>query len=364
MAHINVKDLCEGDVVEGFYAVKDASLQTTSTGKYYIRFLLSDASGSISGNMWDASQEIFQTFSAGSIVKIRAAVESYRGQLQIKIERLRVAADEDNIDLSIFVPHTPACVDELFDELKSVIAQLKDRDYKALLNSFFSDEEIVKKFRCSPAAKANHHAYIGGLLEHTVSMLRYARAFVLSSSANLNLELLLTGIILHDIGKIMELSVGVVIDYTDRGRLLGHLIIGVMMVEERVKNIAGFSPEKKMLIEHLILSHHGKYEYGSPVLPAVPEAFALHHIDNLDAKTNAACRFIAEDTSDDKWTERSWMLDTMLYKADCSAVDTEEMEEITGATVLDDSFSGMNEEEQGKTLLEKSPEIISGGLFD
>lgn len=360
MAHIDIKSLEEGNLIEGFYAVKDASLQTTSTGKSYIRIIISDASGSISGNMWDASKELFQTFSTGSIIKIRASIESYRGQLQVKVERLRVVTEEDNVDLSIFVPYTPANIDDLFSELTGVIEQIKDSDFRALLDSFFADEDIVRKFKLTPAAKANHHAYIGGLLEHTVSLLRYAQAFVLSSPAKINLDLLLCGIILHDIGKIEELSVSSVIDYTDRGRLLGHLIIGSMMVEERCKQIPAFPEEKKNLVQHLILSHHGKYEYGSPVLPAVSEAFALHYLDNLDAKTIAASKFISDDESDNHWTERSWMLDTMLYKADFGV---EEYSNVSKGILEGSNDFDTKQELERVIQKNEKPALESGGLF-
>ena len=271
------------------------------------------APGAISGNMWDASRELFTCCAKGAVLKIRALVESYRGRLQVKLEKLR-PADEAEIDYSCFIPVTRFDIGELWEEFTGYIAGIQDSEYKLLLETVFGDEAVCEKFRLSPAAKNNHHAYIGGLLEHTVSLLRYAVAFCDSSPVPLERDLLLAGTALHDIGKIYELSLGVIIDYTDRGKLLGHLIIGAMLVEEAVAALPEFSAEKKNLLEHMILSHHGKFEYGSPVLPAIPEAFALHHIDNLDAKTVAAGRILTEDESENAWTERSWMLDTMLYK--------------------------------------------------
>ena len=323
MQQVNIKDFVEGDSVEGFYAVKEASFQTTATGKNYIRLTISDASGAINGNMWDASKELFLTFSVGSIVKLRALVEVYRGKPQVKVEKLRVA-DENEVDYSLFIPKTRFDIEELWNEFMGFAGMIADTEYKAVIDYFFNNPEIMKKFKSAPAAKNNHHAYIGGLLEHTVSLLRYAVAFATASPTKINLDLLIAGTMLHDIGKIHELSVGVVIDYTDRGRLTGHLIIGSMMVEDAAREIGGISEEKKYLLEHLILSHHGKFEYGSPVLPAVPEALALHHIDNLDAKTVAACRIIEDDESNGSWTDRSWMLDTMLYKQGqgCSVSDS------------------------------------------
>ena len=313
MEQVKIKNFAEGDIVEGFYAVKDASLQTTTTGKNYIRITISDSSGVISGNMWDASKELFSTFRPGSIIKTRAVVESYRGKLQVKIDKLRLA-DSSEVDYSQFIPKTKFNIDSLWNELNGFIDTIADSEYKLMVEHIFSSNEVCEKFKMSPAAKSNHHAYIGGLLEHTVSLLRYAVAFATASPVGLDLDLLIAGTVLHDIGKIYELSVQAIIDYTDRGKLLGHLIIGSIMVEDAARELEGFPEEKKILLQHMILSHHGKYEYGSPVLPAIPEAFALHHIDNLDAKTVAACRIINEDESENSWTERSWMLDTTLYK--------------------------------------------------
>ncbi len=313
MEQVKIKDFVEGECIEGFYGVKDAALQTTSTGKSYIRLIISDSSGVIGGNMWDAGKELFLTFRIGSIIKIRAVVESYRGKLQIKVEKLRVA-DSTEVDYSEFIPQTSADIEELWSEFSGFIQSIIDPEYRLLVETVFADPLRVARFKLSPAAKNNHHAYIGGLLEHTVSLLRYAAAFAAAAPRKLDRDLLIAGTALHDIGKLEELALGVIIDYTDRGKLLGHLLIGAMLVEEVAKELEGFSLEKRYLLEHMILSHHGKYEYGSPVLPAIPEAFALHHIDNLDAKTEAASRLVAEDESDNAWTERSWMLDTMLYK--------------------------------------------------
>jgi 3'-5' exoribonuclease len=309
-----IAELSEGASFEGFYAVKDANLMTTSQGKPYIRLVLSDASGSIQGNLWDASRDLFQSFAVGSVVKIRAGVEAYRGSPQLKLSALRLA-HESEYDASSFVATTTADVEALKKELENIIQSLRDGDYQALLHSFFDEAEVLEKFARAPAAKENHHAYIGGLLEHTMSIVRIADAFCQTATVPLNRDLLLVGAVLHDIGKIEELEATTAIDYTDVGKLIGHLVIGAMMVSRRADMIEDFPVEKKYLVMHMILSHHGKREYGSPVLPAIPEALALNHIDNLDAKTVAACRIINDDADNDRhWTERSWMLETQLYK--------------------------------------------------
>ncbi len=356
MSHIEISGLSEGEFVEDYYAVKEASLNMTSSGKPYIRLTLSDATGSISANMWDGSKELFSTFSAGSVVKVQALVETYRGALQLKVNRLR-KAENDEADSADFLPSTTADINELKDELRRFLDSITDPDYSALLNAFFDDPEIYNKFCTSPAATGNHHAYIGGLLEHTVSLARYADVFCKNSPARLNRDLLLAGVFLHDIGKIEELEAGAVIRYTDRGGLLGHLIIGAMMVEQRAEALPNIDETKKMLLQHMILSHHGRYEYGSPVLPKIPEALALHHIDNLDAKTVAARRVIDEDETDDNWTARNWMFETKLFKTPASPNVTGQDATRSGE---DDSALENAVDEDAEAPTDKS----GGGLFD
>lgn len=310
----NLRDIDEGEAIEGFYAVRDASLQTTSTGKPYIRMTLSDASGTVLANAWDAGKDVFDGFTAGDVIKIRATGESYRGKMQLKVAQLRLAHASE-YDPGAFLPVTEADIGALRDELRRLVESISDADYQRLLETFFGDDELVERFAFAPAAKANHHAYVGGLLEHTISIAHLCDMFCQTSTTPLNRDLLLAGALLHDIGKIDELQAKTAIEYSDRGMLLGHLMIGTLMVEARVAQLADFPEEKCWLVQHMILSHHGRHEYGSPVLPAIPEAFALHHIDNLDAKTVAARRTIDEDAENDRsWTDRSWMLETRLFK--------------------------------------------------
>lgn len=309
-----VSELRDGTQIDGFYAVQEASLLTTAQGKNYIRMVLSDATGSIVCNFWDASPEIYKTFSAGDVVRARGTAETYRGKLQLRISALR-CAEEDEFNPSDFVASTTADMNFLDSELKRLVNSVKDKDYNALLAAFFDDDALVSAFRKAPAAKENHHAYVGGLMEHTISIARICESFAATTATELNADLLMAGALLHDIGKIDELGMGTVIEYTDVGKLLGHLAVGTIMVEKRAAQLPDFPNEKKWLVQHMILSHHGKREYGSPVLPCIPEALALHHVDNLDAKTVAARRIIDSDTDDERrWTDRSWMLETQLFK--------------------------------------------------
>lgn len=321
-----IGDFAEGDTIEGFYALRDANLGTTTGGKPYIRLVVADKTGTVPGNVWDATPELFRSLTVNGVVKIRATVETYRGALQLRVGKIRPAA-EGEADPQQLLPVTPADRDALRQDLEALLASVTDPDYAALLGAFFGDPGFRDSFFHAPAAKENHHAYLGGLAEHTLSLCRIADAFCQATTTPLNRDLLIAGTLLHDVGKIEELGTGASIEYTDRGKLLGHLIFGTIWVEERVAGLPGFPAEKKHLVQHMILSHHGRFEYGSPVLPKTPEALALHHIDNLDAKTVAARRLIdAEAGGSSNWTARSWMLETQLYKgpgADGSAERTD-----------------------------------------
>ncbi len=318
--HAAIRDFAEGDQVEGYYARRESSLRETRSGGQFIRLTLGDASGTVPANVWQKTEddyadigEQYQALAGAEVLKVRGAVESYRDALQVKIARIR-PAEMDEVDLAALVPHTPADLDALVGELQQAIDSLQDPDYAALLHAIFDDAAFLDAFRRAPAARNNHHAYVGGLLEHTASLLRVVDRYT-QLTPGLRRDLLVTGAILHDIGKVEELHAGVSIEYTDEGSLLGHLTQGILFLEGRLRDLPDFPREKRNLIYHLILSHHGRYEYGSPVLPAIPEALALHHIDNLDAKVYAATKAIREDTRvDSNWTERSWMLETRLYK--------------------------------------------------
>jgi 3'-5' exoribonuclease len=317
---MDIRELAEGMQIEGFYACKESSLRETRGGKQYIRLTLGDASGDLTANVWQKTEdeyadiaEQYGAVAAAETVKIRAQVESYQDRLQLKILRIR-PAEADEVDLAELMPRTPMDRGELEGELRNLLAGIGDADYAALAKSFLEDEPFLRRFCEAPAARSNHHAYLGGLLEHTVSVLRICQRYC-DVMPELRRDLMLLGGFLHDVGKVEELRGGVAIEYTDEGSLLGHLTQGILMIEAKLDDLPDLPREKRNLIYHLILSHHGRHEYGSPVLPKIPEAFALHHIDNLDAKVYAASRLIRDDPNvEGSWTERSWMLETRLFK--------------------------------------------------
>ncbi|MHC4870943.1 MAG: 3'-5' exoribonuclease YhaM family protein [Planctomycetota bacterium] len=318
-----INELQEGLSIEGFYALCEVSLRDTRKGDQYVRVTLSDSSGSISGNIWRISDEnynniqvLFNDLTSSKVVKLRAKTDSFNGTLQLNIEKIRPASDNEIKEvLTDLVPETPLDKDSLLSELLTIINSIEDDDYKALLKSFFDNKGFAEDFMRATAARSFHHAYLGGLLEHTVSIATLCDQYSKNNPA-IRRDLLITGAIFHDMGKMKEMSVDTSIEYTDEGSLLGHLNIGILMLEDMIKDkLPDFPDNKKLLVYHLILSHHGEYEYGSPVLPSIPEAFALHHIDNLDAKVYAAAKAIDNDVNkDSNWTDKSYILNTRVYK--------------------------------------------------
>lgn len=301
----------DGDVFEGFYVVRESSFQTAVNGKNYIRMTLADASGSVLANVWDANRELFNLCPAGSVVKVQGVAETYKGKPQARVNRFR-PAHESEVDLDSFMPVSSRDLDEMGRSLRSLVDSVADRDYGRLLGAFFADADLWRRFARSPAARDLHHAFLGGLLEHTLNVAAMAAAF--ATDGRVDRDLLLVGALLHDIGKVEELEAKFTIEYTNRGKLLGHLFIGAEMAAERAAGLGDFPAEKLDLVQHLILSHHGRYEYGSPVLPKIPEAFALHHLDNLDAKVETASKLIGLVTDPEKqWTDYSRALETQLF---------------------------------------------------
>jgi 3'-5' exoribonuclease len=313
MAKKFVSEYKTGDPVDEVFLVQRKEMKTARNGAMYIHADVGDKSGSLPARMWDATQLVFESFDVDDFVRIRGKIESYQNTLQLNI-RTVTKADAASANMADFLPQTEKDVDEMLAGLRQVTAQVKDPNVAALLNAFFADEGFVKGFKWAPAATSYHHAFLGGLLEHTWSIVGLAQK-VLDHYPSLRRDLLLAGCILHDIGKTRELGFRRAFQYTDEGGLLGHLVIGTMMVQEKADALKDFPREILMAIQHMILSHHGSREFGSPVLPATPEAIALHHLDNLDAKVNEFTRAIEEDLNkDSNWTEWSRMFERKLYK--------------------------------------------------
>ena len=269
----------ENQAVTGYFVVTSRQTKSKKDGSPYFALTLADSTGQIEARMWDTSDA--GEFASGDVVKLRGQVSRYQDKLQITVDRIRRAAPAE-FDLGDFVPKTECDVDELWAALGSYVESFTDPHLKALMQSFLDDPEIAAALREAPAAKTLHHAWIGGLLEHIISLLGVCD--LAAKHYGVHRDLLLTGAMLHDIGKLHELRWGTTFEYTMEGQLLGHITIGVGMVDRKMDLIEGFPPALRLLVRHLILSHHGKYEFGSPKLPMIPEAVLLHYLDDMDAK--------------------------------------------------------------------------------
>ncbi|MHB1361496.1 MAG: 3'-5' exoribonuclease YhaM family protein [Thermoleophilia bacterium] len=305
-----VKQLEPGQKVTGFFVCAGKIVKVDRNNNRYMDLRLSDASGVISGKMWDVNDSDIGRFCAHDVVKVLAVVTSgFRGAPELKVERIRAAAPEDEFDLEELLPSSPRELAEMEAELAAIRASIANPYLAALLDEIFN-EEMYHDFCQAPAAKGFHHNYIHGLLEHTVSVCRVADA-IAGQYPEINRDLLVTAAILHDIGKTVEFDYSTAIDYSDSGRLLGHIVLGEKMVADAIARLVDFPAELMLQLLHLVLSHHGEKEYGSPIRPKTPEAFLLNHADDIDAKANVFQRKRAD--SDEPWSEFNRPLDRFLY---------------------------------------------------
>ncbi|HVW77075.1 MAG TPA: HD domain-containing protein [Alloacidobacterium sp.] len=270
----------ENQVVTGFFSVATKQVRTRRDGAPYFALTLCDCTGQIECRMWEIDEA--QEFAAGEVVKVRGQISRYQDKLQLTLEKIR-RAEANEYDLGDFVPKTSRDVEELWAELNGYVASFNNAHLQGLLRAFLDDPEIAAALKSAPAAKSMHHAWIGGLLEHIVSLLGIAD-LATRHYTDVNRDLLLTGVVLHDIGKLQELRWGTSFDYSLEGQLIGHISIGVGMVEKKLAGLPDFPDNLRLLVQHMILSHHGKYEFGSPKLPMTPEALVLHYLDDMDAK--------------------------------------------------------------------------------
>ena len=275
----------ENKIITSNFVVVTKQIKPKKTGEPYLALTLGDRSGQLEAKMWDNVEEVLNAFEQDDFLKIKGLVNKYKNRFQLTIHKLRKLG-ETEIEFSDYLPKTTKNIDELWRELASFVVSFQDTHLRLLVQAFMSDPEIAAAYRNAPAAKTLHHAYIGGLLDHVVSLFR-ACDLVARNYPQINRDLLLTGAFLHDIGKIHELAYNRSFSYTTRGQLLGHMIIELEMLQVKLSLFPDFPAELKTLLEHLIISHHGEYEFGSPKLPMFPEALLLHYMDNLDSKMEA-----------------------------------------------------------------------------
>jgi 3'-5' exoribonuclease len=309
-----VSSLQEGQIVTSHFLVCEKEIRATREGKTYLRLELGDATGRVEARLWDGFERFAAGFERDDFVKVQARVENYRNKPQLILEKIR-RAEESEIDPADFFAHTKENVDEMYAKLLEVAASVGNPWLRQLLDSVVQDPEIVPRLKRAPAAKIMHHAYYGGLLEHVLSLCNLCRV-VLGHYPEADPDLLLSGAILHDVGKVRELSYDRSLGYTEEGQLLGHILVEYELVSKKIDAIAGFPPELKILVQHMIASHHGQYEFGSPKLPMFREALLLHYLDDLDSKMAAIRSALDSCEGEGNWTAYAGALQRRLLRAD------------------------------------------------
>jgi 3'-5' exoribonuclease len=291
----------ENKVVTSNFVVVSKQIKPKKSGEPYLALTLGDRSGQIEAKMWDNVEEVLDAFEQDDFLKIKGLVNKYKNRFQLTIHKVRKLG-ESEIEFADYLPKTTKDIDELWRTLAAFVVSFQNPHLQSLLHAFMADAEIATAYRNAPAAKTLHHAYIGGLLDHVVSVCRSAD-LLCQNYPQVNRDLLLTGVFLHDIGKIHELAYNRSFSYTTKGQLLGHMVIELEMLQAKILQVPGFPEPLKTLLEHLIISHHGQYEFGSPKLPMFPEALMLHYLDDLDSKMEAMrVQFEREADLDNPWT--------------------------------------------------------------
>ena len=298
-----VTDLLSEQNITSFFLVHEKELRNTREGRAYLRLELGDRSGTIEARMWDQFEAAAKDIQRDDFVKVQARVEVYRNRPQLALIQLRLAKPEE-IDLADYLPHTTADVEKMFVELRGYGESISNPWLKQLVLNIIADPETARCYKRAPAAKVMHHAYLGGLLEHVISLCGMARR-VAAHYPELDIDLLLTACILHDVGKLEELCYERAISYTTPGQLLGHIVMELETVTRAIDKIDGFPAPLKTVVQHLLISHHGQYEFGSPKLPMIREAMVFHYLDDLDSKLAAVRVALATASGDDEWSAYS-----------------------------------------------------------
>jgi len=316
VAKQKISDLQEGTPVATYMQLEEGQLFNfkNKQGKYAL-FTFSDSSGSIRGVCWDKGEKYHSEISDGAIIYVVGKTVMFNNFLQINVESIEPAGDED-YDAEDFILKTGRDIDQMFDYLLEIIDSVKNEYLGKLLNSVFRDGDFAETFKEAPAAKTLHHNYVGGLLEHTTNCLRLADTLC-GIYPQLDRDLLISGTMIHDIGKTVEMSFDKKVDYTDMGRLLGHIVLGQTMILDKIRAIDGFPEDLKNEMLHLIVSHHGENATGSPKRPKTAEACALHFLENLDAQTKRFLQIIDENSKlrkDARWTSYDRLLERYLYQ--------------------------------------------------
>lgn len=321
MARRFIAELRPGIRIEDdVFLIRSKDLRTTTQGGLYIHAVLVDRTGHLVARQWQATEPMYNAMPEGGFMRFKGRTEAYKGNLQFIIDAMQLA-EPGSYDIADFLPTSKQDIEEMWLRLVEILKGIKHPDLAALVEEFLSDEELMTLFKRAPAASALHHAYVGGLIEHTLKLLEVAGR-VLPLYPKLSLDLVLAGLFLHDIGKAKELSFETSIGYTDEGQLVGHIAQAVIWLDRKAAQVAArsgkpFPAELLTALQHIVLSHHGRYEFGSPKLPAMPEAAAIHYLDNLDAKVSMMLEMLENDSDPaSHWTNYNRALETKVYKRD------------------------------------------------
>jgi 3'-5' exoribonuclease len=316
LTKIFVKDIHDRDLVTSVFLVKDKITAMAKNGKPYLTIRLMDKSGEIEGRVWDNADEVAETFDKDDFIAIRSKASVYLGKMQLIIALLKRVPDAE-VNLADFLPESSRPVAEMCVELDNLLESIRNPWLRRLMALFREDELFMALYRTAPAAKGMHHVYLGGLLEHSLSVAKLIERIV-PQYENLNRDLLVVGALLHDVGKVREMAFQRAFDYTDEGKLIGHITIGVEMIHEKVMLIDGFPQNLAMLLKHMILSHHGQYDFGSPKRPKTIEATVLNYLDDLDSKINGIRTHMNKELDNGaRWTAYHRLYDRYYYRENC-----------------------------------------------
>jgi 3'-5' exoribonuclease len=308
-----VSDLKPNQVFTATFLVHVKDVRQKKSGDPYLSLLLGDRTGEVDAKMWDNVAEVLDTFDRDDFVKVKGLLQIFQNRPQLTIHKMARLTDSD-VDFADFFPASARDPLEMFAELRGIVAEIANLHLRALLEAFLDDEPLARMYRTAPAAKHVHHAYLGGLIEHVLSVCHLCR-MTAAHYAYIDVDLLLTGAILHDIGKVAELTYERSFGYSAEGQLLGHIIIGLRLMHDKLQRLPDFPHKLRVLVEHMIVSHHGELEFGSPKVPLFPEALLLHHLDNLDSKMECMRRLVANDRHvEGCWTAYNPSLDRSILK--------------------------------------------------
>jgi 3'-5' exoribonuclease len=280
-------------VITTSFLVHSKEIRQKKSGELYLSLLLGDRTGELDAKMWDNVAEVIDGFDRDDFVKVKGLIQVFHNRPQLTIHKVR-RMDNSEVDFGDYFPSSRRDAGEMWSELRSIIGQMSNPHLKGLVEAMLDDPEIAERYRRAPAAKQIHHAFLGGLIEHVLSLCALAR-MTAKHYTDIDCDLLLTGVVLHDIGKIYELNYERGFSYSNDGQLLGHISIALRMIADKLRNLPDFPPALRSLVEHMVLSHHGQLEFGSPKLPQFPEALLLHYIDDLDSKMECMRALIEHD---------------------------------------------------------------------